>query len=271
MTEGKSAITLLMDTHYHVLLLFVVFIVPQVAPYTTHYLERECLNGSVTLNLSAWGENSAAILMATSHTSYYLQMLCKVRLQAPEGYYLLVSVREIGFRIKTDSSCKDYLEIQRRPLCKNTFRLEEDLHYDSLLNRPPNIMDIIYYTDKDGLDNKSLSGYPGFTITYTAFTKDSSLHNDSFECNNGNRIWPELTCDSHNNCGDQSDEEPKGRSNCGMGKRGSMVFIILGALIVLVMILMCVATLACSKNPTVTRLRRRTLSAIPRLGTRYST
>ncbi|GBM46316.1 hypothetical protein AVEN_88010-1 [Araneus ventricosus] len=237
----------------------------------TDYLERECLKGSVTFDLSAWDENSAAILTATSHTSFSYQMHCKVRLQAPEGFAVLVSIREIGFRVKSDSSCKDYLEIQKRPLCRTTFRLEEDLHYDSLLSKPPNIMDIIYHTDKDGLDNETLSGYPGFTFTYTAFTKDSTLNSSAFECTNGNRIWPGLICDSHNNCGDQSDEEPKGRSNCGIGGRGSMVFIILGVLIVFVMILMCVATLLCSKNPTVTRLRRRTLSAIPRLGARYST
>ncbi|GIX91156.1 uncharacterized protein CDAR_515451 [Caerostris darwini] len=253
-----------MDTHFGVL--FLLFLTPWVAAYITHELERECLNGTVTFQLAPWGAESAAILKATPHTSYKLQMDCRARLVVPPQFAVMVSLRQVGFRINVQGSCKDYIQIQKETLCENIYRVDEERHFDSLSG--PNIgqMDILYHTSKEGLDNKTLSGYPGFTLTFTAFTKNPSLNDSAFACSNGNRIWTGLQCDGHNNCGDLSDENT---TECGSG--GVSVLLILGILIVFVLVVMCVATLACSKNPTVSRIRSRTLSKIPRLGNRRST
>ncbi|PRD34738.1 UNVERIFIED_CONTAM: hypothetical protein NCL1_13726 [Trichonephila clavipes] len=80
--------------------------------YFVDDLETECPNGSVTFHLSDWGAKSAAILKATSHTSFKLQMHCKARLEAPQGYAVMISLREIGFRTYIDGSCKDYLQLR---------------------------------------------------------------------------------------------------------------------------------------------------------------
>ncbi|GFU37350.1 uncharacterized protein TNCV_4273312 [Trichonephila clavipes] len=197
-------------------LLIICFLVPVADPsYLTYDLETECPNGSVTFHLSDWGAKSAAILKATSHTSFKLQMHCKARLEAPQGYAVMISLREIGFRTYIDGSCKDYLQIQnRRPMCEKIFRKDEERHFDSLSNNPSNVIDILYHTG-DGLNNKTFSGYPGFTFTFTAFAKGPRVNQSAFECTNENLIWPGLTCDGHNNCGDLSDEDPYGDANCG--------------------------------------------------------
>ncbi|GFS85119.1 uncharacterized protein NPIL_379101 [Nephila pilipes] len=246
-------------------LLLLIFVFPVVDPsYLIYDLETECLNGSVKFDLSKWGAKSAAILRATSHTSFSLRMHCRARLEAPQGYAVMVSLREIGFRTNIDGSCKDYLQIQNRPICEKIFRKDEERHFDSLSNHPSNVMEILYHTG-DGLDNKTLSGYPGFTFTFTAFTKGSKENISAFECTNANLIWPGLTCDGHNNCGDLSDEDPYGDANCGSGMtQGPEVLMILGILIVFVLIVMCVATLLCTRNEAISRIRRRTLSYIPK-------
>ncbi|XP_035212467.1 uncharacterized protein LOC118186475 [Stegodyphus dumicola] len=248
--------------------------------YRRYYVERACSNGSLTIRLASTGPMSAGILMATSRTSYSLHMTCTISLVAPHLHYILVSLRETGFRVDLNGNCKDYLVIDK-PLCETMKRLDEERHYTSLYKSTPNVMNLTYHTSDD-LDNKTLSGYPGFTLIFTAFQKASDLggscsgkgnkSDSSFQCSNNYCIWSGLTCDGHNNCGDLSDEETYGNSNCGGKSGGYTVLIILGLLILFLLIIMCVTTLLCSKNETVrrfsTRLRSRSISFLPRLPSR---
>nr|XP_042900796.1 uncharacterized protein LOC110283034 [Parasteatoda tepidariorum] len=239
------------------------------ARYQTYDVEGMCVKGSLKVSLESSGELSAGILKATDKISYSINMQCKILLEAPTNHFIMVSIRQIGFRTELLGKCIDYIQIENERVCEPIYSEDEERHYPSSNNK----MNLIYHTE--GMNNKTLSGYPGFTITFTAFQKDDGRsgpcsHNttDLFSCDKNICIWSGLTCDGHNNCGDLSDEDPYGHSNCGRTGRGSSVLIVLGVVIVFLLIIMCAATLLCTKNETVrrfsTRLRSRTVSFIPR-------
>ncbi|GIY38469.1 hypothetical protein CDAR_187581 [Caerostris darwini] len=87
-------------------------------------------------------------------------MDCRARLVVPPQFAVMVSLRQVGFRINVQGSCRDYIQIQKETLCENIYRVDEERHFDSLSG--PNIgqMDILYHTSKEGLDNKTLSDIP---------------------------------------------------------------------------------------------------------------
>lgn len=239
--------------------LIAVSLLRGIAGYETYFVERDCQSGKLTVQLlGPTGPMSSVLIRATERTHYSLAMQCTIMLFAPANHEILVSIRELGFRTRPDGTCRDYFQIER-PMCNYINRVDEERHYYS----SNNTLKMLYYTAQEGLDNKTYTTYPGIKLTVTAYTKGVECV-DEFTCKNKHCIWSGLTCDSHNNCGDLSDEE-----DCGSKSGGnSMVLIILGVLILVLLLIMCMATLLCSKNESVrrfsNRLRSRTLSYMPK-------
>ncbi|KAG8170700.1 hypothetical protein JTE90_014854 [Oedothorax gibbosus] len=228
--------------------------------YQTYYMERVCGNGSVVLPLSgSMGPESAVLVHATQSPSYSLALSCHVTVSAPKGHRVTLSVRLVDFRARWDGACEDYVTIRRINYCHKLYREDEDQHYDS----DDDSIEFFYRTSGN---NVTLSGFQGLQFTLTAFATGAPSSNESFSCANGHVVWSGLKCDGHNNCGDSSDEDRYGDAQCGGGggDRGPDILIVLGLLIVFLLLVMCAATLFCTKNERVrrfsTRVRTGTLS-----------
>lgn len=226
--------------------------------YRTYYLEQDCGAGSLDIPLSAGTENSSVLLRVSRYRpAITLAMDCQIQVTAPDEHKVVVAIRQLDLRSYSYGTCKDYLKIVEAK-CETIFRLDEDRHYISDGNR----LSMRYHVDADGMDNATESTYVGLKLTLTSVSGVGDCSGmDWFDCDGGLCIWSGLRCDTHNNCGDLSDEK-----YCGSGK-GSTALVILGIVILLLLLLMCAVTLLCTKNAKVrkfsSRLRSRTLSYLP--------
>ncbi|XP_067139265.1 uncharacterized protein [Centruroides vittatus] len=168
-----------------------------------YFIEEECLNGTLRIELKSTGYDSNAVLSASVHGSSTINRKCNVLIEPEMGFGTVVSFEHVD--ISTDPLCRNYIQVcgidevkdcSRRKFCYLQGKLSESFNTG---------VSVRYFTSKAFVNAHN----SGFQLSFTSYRL--ALHKDcgnehNFLCDNHHCVWKGLLCDGRNNCGDNSDE-----------------------------------------------------------------
>lgn len=184
--------------------------------------------------LAEMGVLNSTILIRTENflASSPSGMNCSVRLVPPKGYGIVLSIRFLNFR---NALCTDYLKFSTNHTSFLECGTPVDDDSESKSYAFGETVMVTFHTEY----RYHSDVISGFDLTFTAVGHTTSgvcFGNDTFLCDNRNCIWNGLTCNGHNNCGDLSDENPYGETNCGYRRNDFQYFGVFVSLFMLILI-----------------------------------
>lgn len=212
--------------------------------YKTVYLEDTCnTNEVLRVYLGANEIDTARIIKASREPTSLPNRNCSIHVLPPLGHGVTVSVRYLNMNPNTEPQCENYIEITDLDKMSNPKNvclcghIDDPTEYESYSSDA--ILSLLFHTG----NSNHVHSY--FTFVATAYTQKlpDSLYCplNGFECSNNHCIWKGLTCDGHNNCGDQSDERNFSPSYCDYRYHdgfpaGVIIGISLGSLLVFLLV-----------------------------------
>ncbi|XP_015925687.2 uncharacterized protein [Parasteatoda tepidariorum] len=219
------------------------------AHYNKAFVDDLC-NSDGVWNLGSGNSNSSGVLRTSKEHVFLKNKNCTIIIQPPLGYGVILSVRLLDFRPYYSPDCQNFIEVSGVQLCGYSDDLTEFQSY--FTDGKPMKLKFLT-TNESGSEYRS-----DVFFVATSFVKFSySCEQKMFECTNSRCIWKGLTCDGHNNCGDESDEFSHGNANCGMMSPGIIAAIVVGS--VMTFIILIIIPFACCRR----RRRRNSLLIQP--------
>ncbi|XP_078695269.1 enteropeptidase-like [Branchiostoma floridae x Branchiostoma belcheri] len=179
--------------------------------------------------------SGGGVLVSQPEAQYPGGLDCQLTLSADSGKYIHIGIQSLSIDCDGDSlsvyrgGSVALFELLGSPICgtsgssQNTFTTQEGGYFSST-----NKMTLHFVTD-----SSSASQGSGFKITYAAY-KMSPCSSAEFRCSNSRCVSAELTCDSYDHCGDNSDETSCRDGSTSNLSTDKIVGIIVAAIIVVI-------------------------------------
>ncbi|XP_019616093.1 PREDICTED: enteropeptidase-like [Branchiostoma belcheri] len=194
--------------------------------------------------------SGGGVLVSQPEDQYPGGLDCQLTLSADSGKYIHIGVQSLSIDCDGDSlsvyrgGSVALFELLGSPICgtssgssQNTFTTQEGGYFSST-----NKMTLHFVTD-----SSSASQGSGFKITYAAY-KMSPCSSAEFRCSNSRCVSAELTCDSYDHCGDNSDETSCRDGSTSNLSTDKIVGIIVAAIIVVIFLATGLAYFMCVRR-----------------------
>lgn len=200
--------------------------------YKTVYLEDTCNTDEVLrVYLGANEIDTARIIKASREPTSLPNRNCSIHILPPLGHGVTLSVRYLNMNPNTEPQCENYILITDLQ-DKMSKQMDVYLCGQDKMSNPKEVCLCGHSDDPTEYESYSSDAdlfllfhtgnsnhvHSYFTFVATAYTQklpDSQYCPlNGFQCSNSHCIWKGLTCDGHNNCGDQSDERNFSPSYC---------------------------------------------------------
>ncbi|KAF8773906.1 hypothetical protein HNY73_016514 [Argiope bruennichi] len=150
--------------------------------------------------------NSSGILNFERGYLNQNQNACSLSIVAPENHVIVISIEDLILPLY----CREFLEISSNSstmrFCQS-FRPRTAVESNAIMFSEPVV--------KISVSKPIYDSYSSMKIVFTAVTK-RTCDNSTYQCSNKFCINKYLRCDTHNNCGDNSDEITDGDASCSI-------------------------------------------------------
>ncbi|GFW13986.1 hypothetical protein TNCV_4701211 [Trichonephila clavipes] len=152
-------------------------------------------------------ENSSGILTLSRGPGLKSPDICSLHVHVPENHILVLSFENLYLPLRCRGLLLISSSVARIYLCQS-FSTSDVLTSNTFVIHDTNVSIFMSETREDS--------WMSFTLVLTALSK-KSCGNSTYQCANGYCANKNLACDSHNNCGDYSDEYEFGSTSpCSM-------------------------------------------------------